>query len=181
MKRNNERKKENKLPKIIRIVFRVSALLIPAILIFLICTKIAGIKYLCVLSPSMEPELPVGSLIAVVPTDPEKIREGDNLTYLSGGNYITHKVVANDTVNKTVTTRGVAGKLEDAPVPYGAAVGIQKICIPGLGRFAAILSTSNGKIILLSAATAVFLAIMIADIVIRKRREAAAIKSDLSV
>ena len=166
--------------KIARVLGKIVSFGLPAILILLIGTGAAGVRYLCVLSPSMEPELPVGSLIVVLPQKPENVKEGDNLTYMIGGNFVTHKVLRNDMENGFIYTKGIAGKLEDAPVPYTAVKGIQKICIPGLGVFAEKLGTAKGKIIVLSTAAVIFLTVITVDIVTGRRRRKAANQFDLT-
>ncbi|MBO4326346.1 MAG: signal peptidase I [Clostridia bacterium] len=159
---------------------RIIAVAIPLLLILIIGSEAAGVRYMCVLSSSMEPELPVGSLIAIVPAKPENVVPGENLTYFIGGNYVTHKVIRNDRENGVLITKGIAGKIEDAPVPYSAVKGVQKLCVPGLGTLAEKLRTVSGKIILLSAAAAVFFAVIIADIIMSRRRAAAANQYDLT-
>ena len=166
--------------KIARVSGKIVYFALPAILILLIGTNAAGIRYLCVLSASMEPELPVGSLIVVVPAKPEKIKEGDNLTYIIGANFVTHKVLRNDTENGFLYTKGIAGKLEDAPVPYSAVRGIQKMCVPGLGVIAEKLGTAKGKIIVLSTAAVIFLTVIAVNAVTGKRRRKAANQYDLT-
>ncbi len=168
------------IKKIARAMLRVLAFMIPLALLLVIGTQAAGVRYMCVLSSSMEPELPVGSLIAVVPKRPEAVSEGENVTYLAGGSLVTHKVIKNDDAGKYLITKGIAGKLEDAPVPYSAVRGVQKICIPGLGKFAAKLGTARGKIAVISCAAAIFIIVILADIITGRRRKNAANQSDLT-
>ena len=175
------RKKYLKTIKIIaRTALRCFAFMIPLLLLLVIGTEAAGVRYLCVLSPSMEPELPVGSLIAVIPKKPETVSEGDNLTYLAGGSFVTHKVIKNDTEGRFLITKGIAGKLEDAPVPYSSVTGVQKLCIPRLGRLVAKLGTARGKIALIAMAAAIFIIVILADIITGRRRKNAANQSDLT-
>jgi signal peptidase len=61
--------------------------------------KLAGGVPLTVLSGSMEPNLPVGSLAVVMPVEPEDVRVGDIVTYLPNPDdptAITHRVTAVD-------------------------------------------------------------------------------------
>ncbi|MBR6935587.1 MAG: signal peptidase I [Clostridia bacterium] len=174
-------KRQAKIIKIIaRAMLRGLAFMIPLVLLLIICTQAAGVRYMCVLSSSMEPELPVGSLIVVVPKRPEAVSEGENITYLAGGSLVTHKVIKNDEGGKFLITKGIAGKLEDAPVPYSAVRGVQKICIPGLGKLAAKLGSARGKIAVISSAAAIFIIVILADIITGRRRKNAANQSDLT-
>lgn len=53
----------------------------------------SGYKFMIVSSGSMEPTLPVGSLVIVTPCDYEDLQEGDIVTMDAGGINLTHRVV----------------------------------------------------------------------------------------
>ena len=62
----------------------------------LVVPAAAGATPLAVLTPSMEPTLPVGTLVVVKPTPPQEIRLGDVITYqIKPGEpaVVTHRVV----------------------------------------------------------------------------------------
>lgn len=62
----------------------------------LVVPALTGSTPLAVLSPSMEPTLPVGTLVVVQPSSPESVRLGDVITYqLKPGEptLVTHRVV----------------------------------------------------------------------------------------
>ena len=169
-----------KVKKVILIVLRITAIVLPVLLLLIVAAGVFGVKYLCVVSPSMEPELPRGSFIVVFPKDPASVSEGENLTYKAGDNYITHKVIKNDSDKRIITTRGIAGKLEDSPVAYENVIGVEKICIPGFGRFLAVFGTTGGKIVVMTVTTGIFLAVILIDVIGTRRRRAAAIQTDLT-
>lgn len=54
---------------------------------------IAGYKFMIVSSGSMEPTLPVGSLVIVTPCEYEDLKEGDIVTMDAGGINLTHRIV----------------------------------------------------------------------------------------
>lgn len=54
---------------------------------------IAGYKFMIVSSGSMEPTLPVGSLVIVTPCEYEDLREGDIVTMDASGINLTHRIV----------------------------------------------------------------------------------------
>jgi len=57
--------------------------------------SIFNYSYFTVETPSMQDEIPQGSFILVKSINPQKLREGDNITYLAEHNTaVTHKVVA---------------------------------------------------------------------------------------
>ena len=67
--------------------------------ILIIAPKIAGATPLTVLTNSMEPGLPPGTLLVVKPIDPDDVRIGDVITYqIRSGDpaVITHRVIAID-------------------------------------------------------------------------------------
>lgn len=63
-----------------------------AVLITVIFAYILGYKFMIVSSGSMEPILPVGSLIIVTPRDYEDLELGDIVTMNKGGYHLTHRV-----------------------------------------------------------------------------------------
>ncbi|MBP5730448.1 MAG: signal peptidase I [Clostridia bacterium] len=168
------------MKKVLKTAFKVLLWAVPVLLIAILVSQLAGVRYLCVLSPSMEPELPVGSLVVIVPVKPERVKPGDNLAYLTGGNIVTHRVLLNDTASRTLKTKGIAGKLEDAPVPYEAVLGVEKLCIPKAGRIAAAIKTPAGKAILLTAGALIVLILLIPEFLPGRRRRIAATEPDLT-
>ena len=86
--------------------------------------RILGYSVLRVTTGSMEPEIPVDSMILVRRTDPGAIREGDIITFFSRepgleGALNTHRVqsIAQRDGSLYFTTKGDANALEDqAPV-----------------------------------------------------------------
>lgn len=63
-----------------------------ALLITIIFAYILGYKFMIVSSGSMEPRLPVGSLIIVTPRDYDDLELGDIVTMNKGGYYLTHRI-----------------------------------------------------------------------------------------
>jgi signal peptidase I len=84
--------------------------------------RFAGAVPLTVLSGSMEPTLPVGSLVVVRPVDPADVRIGDVITYLPNPEdptAITHRVTGithRTDGGVTFTTQGDANDAPDLPV-----------------------------------------------------------------
>lgn len=54
---------------------------------------LAGYKFMIVSSGSMEPTLPVGSLVIVTPCQYEDLNEGDIVTMDAGGINLTHRII----------------------------------------------------------------------------------------
>ncbi len=169
------------MKKVLKTALKVLLWAVPVLLIAILVSELAGVRYLCVLSPSMEPELPVGSLVVIVPADPARVRPGDNLAYMTGGSIVTHKVLLNDTTERTLKTKGIAGKLEDAPVPYEAVLGVERLCVPGAGRVMSAIKTPAGKTVLITAGALTVLVLLIPEFMPGKRRRTAATETDLTV
>jgi len=66
---------------------------------------IAGYKFMIVSSGSMEPVLPLGSLVIVTPCEYEDLECGDIVTMDANGINLTHRIVGKYDVNK-ITERG---------------------------------------------------------------------------
>lgn len=71
-------------------IFRAIAI---GLLITIGIMLISGYKFMIVSSGSMEPTLPVGSLVIVTPCDYEELKEGDIVTMDAGGINLTHRIV----------------------------------------------------------------------------------------
>lgn len=103
--------------------------------------RIAGLTPYAVLTGSMEPELPVGSLVYVRDVDPNDVKPGDAITFeLESGTLVTHEVFEVDEHAQTFRTHGIANVDGDgnispdaAPVAWSQLVGVVAFCIPYLG------------------------------------------------
>ena len=126
-------------------------LLIAVILVCVPLTipKLMGYEVYTVISGSMEPEIPVGSLVLVHPEDPLTIAEKDVIAFYGhddSGAIITHRVLANQTVSGEFITKGDANTDADLyPVPYANLIGKVVWSAPKLGEILATIATKTGK------------------------------------
>lgn len=142
--------------------------------------RLIGLTPYAVLTGSMEPELPVGSLIFVRSVDPADIQVGDDITFkLQSGSLATHQVWKVDTVAQTFYTQGIANKDQDgnimhdgAPVAWSNVVGSPVFCIPYLGYINRFCTTPPGMYILV-AAVALVIAVSIVVELANMRPESA--------
>lgn len=113
-------------------------------------------EFKAVLTPSMEPELPVGSMIVVLPTDYGDLKKGDDITYVRDESLtlVTHKIVEKDDRTQYLTTRGITNDMNDRPTSYENVVGKVCLCIPLLGYLLIWIETVWGKITAVVAVTA---------------------------
>lgn len=115
--------------------------------------RVIGLEVYDVVSGSMEPAIPVGSVVYVRPGNPDAVVEGDVIAFYGDEGVVVHRVVANRTSVGEFATKGDANQEADPdPVPYEAYVGTMTRSIPHLGKFMTLYSSTVGKIYLLLAA-----------------------------
>ncbi|MBQ7059820.1 MAG: signal peptidase I [Firmicutes bacterium] len=103
-----------------------------------------------VVSGSMQPAIPVGSVIYVQPSDPAKIKADDVIAFFVGDSVIVHRVMENKHLEGVFITKGDANPVEDlSDVPYHDMIGKVVFHIPYIGDFLSIFSTMTGKIYVL--------------------------------
>ena len=128
-----------------------------AILIFviLLCIpftipKIMGGQIYTVISGSMEPEIPVGSLVYVEGIAPEDVQVEDIIAFYGGRDanaIITHRVVENRIIMGEFITKGDANQTNDMnPVGYENLIGRVEWSVPQVGMAAQLLTGAQGKI-----------------------------------
>lgn len=118
-----------------------------AVIIALVGPRLAGWGTYAVLSGSMEPAFPVGSIVYVDKrVSGEKIKVGDPITFLKADSLMaTHRVISIDEVKKEFTTKGDANETQDLePVPFDRLVGRAGAFLPGLGYIALYAKTAQG-------------------------------------
>lgn len=109
--------------------------------------KVFGYEIYNVVSGSMEPEIPVGSLIFVAPVQPESVIEGEIIAFESGDSVVTHRVVENKKLEGELITKGDANEGEDInPVPYAGVIGRAERHVPYMGEYMVIYTTNVGKV-----------------------------------
>lgn len=132
--------------------FLGTAIIILVILSYVPLTvpKFLGYDVFNVISPSMAPEIPVGSAVYTKPVRAEELEPGDIIAYESGDSVITHRVVRNQVVMGEITTKGDANADEDmTPVPYSAVIGRAEMHFPVIGSIMTLYSSVIGKVYVL--------------------------------
>ena len=113
----------------------------------IVIAQLFGVEFDTVVSPSMAPEIPVGSLVVTVPTDFSKIEVGDDVTYKVGSSNVTHRVIGTDADAQSLYTQGIANNTPDGAVSENQLVGKVALHIPLAGYVLFSLSTVKGKIL----------------------------------
>lgn len=112
--------------------------------------RFLGYESYSVVSGSMEPEIPVGSIIYVKPVEPVDVAEGEVIAFQSGDSVVTHRVITNQQVEGQFTTKGDANAAEDVnAVPYGALLGRVERHYPMLGALLGLYGSTVGKVYVL--------------------------------
>ena len=114
----------------------VIALLLGAIALLLVVPRVTHGAALTVLSGSMAPDLPTGSIVMVRSVDPAALHVGDVATYQQQGDsdLITHRIVAIEAAHSTFTFQGDRNPVPDPqPVPADAIRGKVWFDVPYLG------------------------------------------------
>ena len=108
--------------------------------------RLFGFEMYGILTGSMEPVCPVGSLVYVKSEEPKEIKSGDIITFLKGNAIVTtHRVVENDVNKKELITKGDANNTNDIkPVTYDQVKGKVVLTIPFLGYAALKLNSIAG-------------------------------------
>ena len=115
----------------------LSWICVAAIVVFIAVAAplIGGCHPMIVLSGSMEPTYPVGSVVYYKACTFEELKAGDPITFKAGESLVTHRITKVNELSRTVNTKGDANPSEDPePVEASRIVGrTLKINIPYLG------------------------------------------------
>lgn len=102
---------------------------------------------------SMEPTIPIGSVVFVHQVDPRGVVPGQIITYeAANGTVVTHRVVARSEVAGATAfeTKGDANQASDvSPIPASAVVGDVELSVPAVGSVIVSLSSTAGEIMLI--------------------------------
>ncbi len=127
------------------ILIGVIAVLLPVTL-----PRLMGLQTYHVMSGSMEPAIPTGSLVYVRSADPMKLEKEDIIAFYQGDEVIMHRVVKNNKFDELLKTKGDANPTEDfSEVPYEQVIGKVIRHIPVLGQVMSVYTSLTGKILIL--------------------------------
>ena len=80
-------------------------------LVLILAPMVVGYKPVVVLSGSMEPTYPVGSLIYYKAASFEDIKENDAITFrVDDDTLVTHRVIVKNEISQTFVTKGVTDR-----------------------------------------------------------------------
>ena len=146
----NKKKGRNPLAVICSTLGTLALVALIAACVPLTIPRMLGYELYTVVSGSMEPAIPTGSLVYVENMDPTEVQEGDVIAFYSvqgGSAVITHRVVTNSTVMGEFITKGDANAEPDPlKVEYAGVLGTVTAHIPFIGIYAGALNTLPGKL-----------------------------------
>lgn len=146
------RRKNRKSPVSVVCSTLGTVLLISVIIVCLPLTvpRVFGFNIYTVISGSMEPAIPTGSLVYIKGVEPEEVKEEEVIAFYGGrdtSSIITHRVVANSAIMGEFITKGDANETQDMnPIPYENYIGKVVLSIPVVGGIAQMLASTAGKI-----------------------------------
>ena len=154
MSQHSEKKRKSNAPSVICTVLGIVFLVVVvAACMPMVLPKVLGMSAYDITSGSMEPTIPVGSLIVVEPGDAAEIQVDDVIAYSSDESVVAHRVVENHVVDGQIITKGDANEVVDAlPVEYSSVIGKVVLHVPIIGDYMNVLSGLVGKLYLIGVA-----------------------------
>lgn len=134
------------IKKICNILSAIIMVVLICVALIIVGPKVLGGQALAVISGSMEPNIPVGSVVIALKTDPKTLQKDDIITYqLNGSSLVTHRVVSVDQEKQTIVTKGDANESNDSlPVAFSQVVGQVNFHLPYLGYIIMNIKTPLG-------------------------------------
>ena len=134
--------------------------------------RLFGYHIYSVVSGSMEPAIPTGSLVYIGEVEPAEVAEGEVIAFYGArdsASIITHRVGENRVVTGEFVTRGDANQTKDMnPVPYENVIGKVVRSVPGAGVMAEMFTSREGKILAGGVIAAAVLLQIVAALVERR-------------
>ncbi len=160
-----------KVKQIWNIVSTVLVAIVVVLALLLVGARLIGLDVLYVVSGSMEPEYPTGSLLYIKEIDPYSIEIGQTITFmLDEDTLATHRVVeiVKDESDPSVIrfrTKGDANQANDGSlVHYKNVVGTPVFSIPYLGYVAAYIQNPPGTYVAISVGAILLLLVFLPDL-----------------
>ena len=134
----------------VRVAWLAGTATLLALIVLPAALSALGHQVYIVRGASMEPAIPLGSVIVVRPVDPASVQVGEIVTYrLPQGTVVTHRVTAvTDEGGLAFQTKGDASLSADpSPIPASAIVGGLEYTMPVVGYLMYLLGSPPGAIV----------------------------------
>lgn len=158
------------IPDTVKKIWNIASTVLVAIVVIfavlLVGVRLFDIQVYSVISGSMEPEYPVGSLIYVKEVDPSEIKVGDVITYVLPNDMpSTHRVIGVDAANQHFYTKGDANDIADgSPVHFKNLIGTPVFKIPLLGYVAYYIQHPPGMYIAIAIGAILLILVFLPDL-----------------
>ena len=138
------------LKKICNLLMTIIIVLLFILAGILVGPKLFGCNTYAVISGSMEPEIPVGSIVCSQKVEFADLKENDVISYqVSSDTIVTHRIVSIDNEKKQVITKGDANNVNDAnPVPSSNIIGKVVFSLPLIGYISIYMQSMLGIVII---------------------------------
>lgn len=114
-----------------------------------VAPRVMGMQSYAIISGSMEPAYPTGSLVYAEPADGAELQAGDVAAFWRDEDVIVHRVEEVDEGAGELVTKGDANaELDLRPVPFGNVLGRVVGSVPLVGYFLMALGSTTGKLLL---------------------------------
>ncbi len=159
------------LKKIWNTISTILVVLMVLCAVFLMVSRVLGYRCYAVISGSMEPVYPVGSLIYVKAVDYKELKVGDPITFMvDQDTIVTHRIidVLIDEENPEIIryfTKGDANDIPDgASVHYKNIMGTPVFTIPYMGYVSNYIQNPPGMYIAISAGAILLMLVFLPDL-----------------
>jgi len=157
--------------KILNSLTTIIVVMVVILAIMLVGVRLFGLQVYSVLSGSMEPEYPVGSLIYVKAVDYKELKVGDPITFLlDKDTVVTHRIIEvlvdeEDPNTIRYFTQGDANGIPDAKsVHYKNIIGTPVFIIPYMGYVSNYIQNPPGMYVAISAGAILILLVFLPDL-----------------
>lgn len=157
--------------KVWNIVTTVLVVVVVLLAVALVGVRVVGLQTYAVVSGSMEPDYPVGSLLYVKSVDYKQLEVGDVITFMIDEDTVaTHRIIEiipddEDPEVLRFRTKGDNNRVEDGtPVHYKNIIGTPVFCIPGLGYFANYIQNPPGMYLAIGGAAILLILVFLPDL-----------------
>ena len=154
------------MKKVCNILSGIVFIILLALAILMFVPNFIGYKGIAVISGSMEPKIPVGSIVYAKEAEFSDLEVGDVISYkINNDTMVTHRIYSIDEKKQTVVTKGDANeKVDTAEVKSNQIVGKVAMSIPLIGYITIYAKTPIGIIAICAIAAILILLNFLPDI-----------------
>ena len=137
------------VPALCNVLGTTLVVLVLALVLPLALPRLLGYEAYDIVSGSMEPAIPMGSVIYVSDVEPKDVQVDDVIAFIDGESVVAHRVLINRTSLGEFVTKGDANNAEDPdPVPYSGLLGVVVFTVPMAGAAMSLYASPVGKVYL---------------------------------